>query len=319
MKNKIISLFLFLIIFSFLNGCAGMAASAEEYYTIGMAYFDNGKYEEAEMWLNRARQADRTMTASVYNLGRIAFERQRYREAASHFENILEKDPDNVLALKAAAFTRIRTGDLEIASRHYSRLLTLVPESADDGYNHALVLYAMGRYGEAENVLNKYPFALLENNDVMLLHARALKAQNKIEAIDRYSNILSISSDPKVRYEYAGILENYEFYARAIEEYRASLSASAANAVDPRRNEIQFAIAKAVLTADSADIKGLEELEAAVEGGFKNTEAVEALLGIENLSQANRLGIQEIISRMKGEVNKEETGSESENNSDSSS
>ncbi|MDR0463675.1 MAG: tetratricopeptide repeat protein [Treponema sp.] len=301
MKNKIISLFLFLIIFSFLNGCTGMAASAEEYYTIGMAYFDNGKYEEAEMWLNRARQADRTMTASVYNLGRIAFERQRYREAASHFENILEKDPDNVLALKAAAFTRIRTGDLEIASRHYSRLLTLVPESADDGYNHALVLYAMERYGEAEDVLNKYPFALLENNDVMLLHARTLKAQNKIEAIDSYSNILSISSDPKVRYEYAQLLEYHKIYARSLEEYRQALSQTQASSSDPARRDIHFSIARVLLTADGENSEGITELESAVNDGFKDISLIEELLNIDGVSIENKNAIRGILGNLEHE------------------
>ncbi|MCL2271042.1 MAG: tetratricopeptide repeat protein, partial [Treponema sp.] len=58
-----------------LNGCASWgAASAEEYFSIGMAYYDMGKFAEAEKWLNRAKARDRTMSASEYNLGRIAFE-----------------------------------------------------------------------------------------------------------------------------------------------------------------------------------------------------------------------------------------------------
>ena len=126
--------FIFTSIFfsAIICSCAGNAASAQEYFSIGMAYFDLGKYEDAEKWLNRAMQSDRTMTASQYNLGRLAFERQRYSEAARHFEDVLKKDPNNVLALRAAAYTRIKTGDIDIAQRHYSRLLELVPENADD-------------------------------------------------------------------------------------------------------------------------------------------------------------------------------------------
>jgi len=295
--NKIFaSLFFFIsVIPVFLVGCAGMAASAEEYYSIGMAYFDIGKYEDAEKWLNRASQADRTMTASVYNLGRLAFERQRYNEAVTHFESILQRDQDNVLALKAAAYTRIKTGDLDIASRHYSRLITLVPESSDDGYNHALVLYAMERYSEAEEVLNRYPFALLENTNVMLLHARSQKAQNKIEAIDSYSNILSISSDPKVRYEYAQILEYHEIYARSLEEYRQALLQTSASSSDPARSSIRFAIAKILLIADGENSEGVTELENALRDGFNNISLIEELLDIDGISAENINSIRNII------------------------
>ena len=95
-----IKLFFVITAFLFLSSCASRAATrAEEYFSIGMAYFEMGKYAEAELWLNRARAVDKTMTASEYNLGRIAFERGRYEEAARHFENILIRDPDNVMAL----------------------------------------------------------------------------------------------------------------------------------------------------------------------------------------------------------------------------
>ncbi|MDR2363935.1 MAG: tetratricopeptide repeat protein, partial [Spirochaetaceae bacterium] len=38
-----------------ISSCATWGASAEEYYSLGMAYFELGKFEEAEKWLNRAR------------------------------------------------------------------------------------------------------------------------------------------------------------------------------------------------------------------------------------------------------------------------
>ena len=93
---------------SFFMSCAGLATSAEEYYSIGMAYYEMGKYEEAERWLNRALSRNRTMSASEYNLGRIAFGTGRYRDALKKFNAILKKDPQNVMALKAAAYTRIK-------------------------------------------------------------------------------------------------------------------------------------------------------------------------------------------------------------------
>jgi tetratricopeptide (TPR) repeat protein len=297
--TAVLSSFLLCLLLSFLfTGCITMAASAEEYFLIGMAYFDLGRYEEAERWLNRARQADRTMTASTYNLGRLAYERRQYNEAARHFESILRRDPDNVLALKAAAYSRIRTGELDTAEKHYSRLLSLVPESADDGYNHALVLYAMGRYSDAEDVLNKYPFALQDNRDVLLLYARIQKAQNKIEAIDSFASWLNVNSDPKVRYEYAQTLEYHELFARAIEEYRKALSETASSSADPKRSDIRFALARALLIADGSSAEGITELESAITEGFDNIALLEGVMNNRRISAANSSRIRSIISNM---------------------
>jgi tetratricopeptide (TPR) repeat protein len=300
------SLFLLVSMFS---GCAGLAASAQEYYTIGMAYYELGKYEEAEKWLNRAKQADRTMTASQYNLGRIAFETKDYEEAAKHFEGILRKDPDNLLALRAAAFTRIKMNEIEKAEKHYNKILAIVPESADDGYNHALVLFAMERYGKAEEVLKKYPFALQDNSDMILLYARTQKALNKIEAIDTYARWLAGNSDKKVRYEYAQLLEKHALFARAMEEYRVVLStfdSSSASAEEIKKSDVRFSLASLLLTADAASGEGVTEMENAVREGYDNIDKVEALQKNTKVSAANRDKLRTIVNNLQRALEEKE-------------
>ncbi|MCL2127137.1 MAG: tetratricopeptide repeat protein [Treponema sp.] len=283
-----------------LSGCASRgAASAEEYYSIGMAYFDMGKFEEAEKWLNRAMAKDKTKSASEYNLGRIAFETGRYSDAAKHFESILKRDPGNVLALKAAAYTRIKNGEIEKAAVHYEKLLTLVPESYDDGYNYALVLYAMEKYAEAEEILKKYEYALMDNNDVLLLYARAQKEQNKVEAIDSYAAWLANNTDVKVRYEYAQLLEDREMYARALEEYRAALNGISATAVDPSKADLRFAAARLLLVADPENAEGIAELSGAVSDGYDNFDEIEKLIGDERIGAAKKDEIRAVITEGK--------------------
>jgi tetratricopeptide (TPR) repeat protein len=295
--------FLIVCVFT-LYGCTSSAASAEEYFSIGMAYFELGKYEEAERWLNRAKSSNKTMVASQYNLGRLAFERQRYNEAAKYFEDILKKDQNNVLALKAAAYTRIKTGDIDIAEKHYSALLELVPESADDGYNHALVLYAMERYADAETVLEKYLLSLLGNSEVQLLYARSQAAQNKVEAINSFSSWLNNNTDTQVRYEYALVLEQHEYYARAMEEYRKALTETSLN--KELNNSIRFALARVLLIADNTSAAGITELQTAVNEGFNDIAAVEELLIKEKISSANKKTIENIINDMKLTAQEEE-------------
>jgi tetratricopeptide (TPR) repeat protein len=294
-----------------LFACKSSAASAEEYFSIGMAYFELGKYEEAEKWLNRAKSSNKTVVASQYNLGRLAFERKRYDDAAKYFEDILKKDQNNVLALKAAAFTRIKMGDIDIAEKHYSNLLELVPESADDGYNHALVLYAMERYSDAESVLDKYLLSLLGNSDVQLLHARSQAAQNKVEAINSLSSWLNSNTDAQVRYEYAQVLEQHEYYARAMEEYRKALTEDSSSNKD-LSNKIRFALARTLLIADNTSAAGITELQTSIDEGFNDIAAVEELLTKDKISSANKRTIENIINDMKLAASKEEEKTASE-------
>jgi tetratricopeptide (TPR) repeat protein len=272
-----------------------------------MAYFELGRYTEAEQWLNRARAMDKTQIASEYNLGRIAFETGRYEDAVRLFDRILERDPDNVLALKAAAYSRIKTGDLTLAETYYDRVLLLEGESADDGYNYALVLMALDKPERAETVLKKYQIALVENNDALLLLARAQRAQDKVEAADSYDQWLQNNSDNQVRYEYAQVLEQAELYVRALEEYRVVLNTlpqsapvsgdpdQAAGSGELERSRIRFIVARLLLIADGESTEGVTELETAVSEGFTDTERMRALLDEEKISEANKSEIRRII------------------------
>jgi tetratricopeptide (TPR) repeat protein len=276
------------------------AASAEEYFSLGTAYFELGKYEEAEKWFNRAKSADKTRTASEYNLGRIAFETGRYGDAVKIFDKILEKDPDNVMALKAAAYTRIKLGELDKAEAIYDRVLRLEPESADEGYNYALVLFALEKPARAEEVLARYPFALDENDAALLLLARLQRAQHKVEAANSYEKWLRNNTDPQVRYEYAQVLEGAEFYVRALEEYRALL-ALPQDTSGPSRPSVRYALARLLLIADGESGEGVTELRAAVSEGFSDAEALNGLLADDRISAAHKEEIRRIISS-KGDV-----------------
>jgi tetratricopeptide (TPR) repeat protein len=292
---------MFLLILVIPSCATRLGISAEEYYSMGMAYFELGKYEEAEKWLNRARAMDKTKTASEYNLGRIAFETERYEDAIRYFDRIIDKDPENILALKAAAYTRIKTGEIEKAEALYARVLALIPESADDGYNHALILFAMEKHEQAEETLLKYQFTLEDNKEAFLLLARTQKALNKPEAVDSYSKWLQVNSDNQVRYEYAQALEQGEFYAKALEEYRTVLNALPQSPVDPEdtqalsRPNLRFTIGRLLLTADPESEDSINELTLAVTDGYSDTEALEKLTENTKISDARKDEIRRLI------------------------
>ncbi|MDR0399354.1 MAG: tetratricopeptide repeat protein [Treponema sp.] len=301
-----------------LFSCQSFGTSAEEYYSIGMAYFEMGKYEEAERWLSRAEAADKTQIASEYNLGRIAFETGRYEDAVRYFERVLARDEYNVMVLRALAYTRIKTGEIEKAGALYERVLALVPDSLDDGYNHALILFAMEKYEDAEELLGAKGFILEENKDMLLLYARTQRAMGKVEAADSYGRWLLENDDARVRYEYAGVLEDAELYARALEEYQAILANIAADSVNPAKADVRFDTARLLLIADSENPQGMTELRAAVEDGFGDREALETLAADERILEEDREDILEIIKNLRTPpAPPEETPEESEETGES--
>jgi tetratricopeptide (TPR) repeat protein len=301
--KKAAILFFALFILAASASCATKgAAQAEEYYSIGRAYFEMGKFAEAEMWLNRARAADKTMLASEYNLGRIAFETGHYTEAAGDFETILKKDPDNTMALKAAAYSRIKNGDFEKAEAHYTRVLELVPESADDGFNYALVLYGLQRYEDCERVLNKYPFALEEKAPSVLLLARAQREMGRIEAVDTFAKWIIVNAgtpNPQGFLEYARILEKGEFYARALEQYDDAIKAATKDTENLKKSTIRFEKSRLLLTVDPDNEDGLKEFNNAVNEGFSDIEAIEALTLDKRINQYHRDEIQKALDGIK--------------------
>ena len=296
------------------------AAQAEEYFSIGMAYFEMGKFAEAEMWLNRARSADKTMLASEYNLGRIAFETGRYEEAARIFESILKSDSDNVMALKAAAYSRIKNGDIEKAETLYGRVLDLVPESADDGFNYALVLYGLEKYEESEQVLNKYPIALEEKAPSVLLLARAQRAMNKVEAIDTYNKwsiVNAGASNAQGLYEYAQVLEEAGLYARALDQYNGAIAALSRDTETLKKSTIRFGKARLLLTVDPENSEGMTEFTNAIREGYADIEAIDELLLDERITQPNRDEIRKLkegieVEEEKDEEEEEETETDEE-------
>ena len=318
-RKQILRTALFMILFPLLfpsallfSSCASGrgAMQAEEFFSIGMAFFDLGRFAEAEVWFNRALASDRTMIASEYNLGRIAFETGRFEEAARLFERILRQDPYNVMALRAAAYSRIKNGDLEMAAELYYRVLALIPESVDGGFNYALVLFALGRYEESEATLNRHPHALEGSAPSLLLLARAQKAQSRIEALDSYARWVSAVStgtpSPQGLFEFAQVLEAAGFYSRAIEQLDDAMEALPADTATLRRSTLMFEKARILLVADPENEDGMEELNAAVTAGFYDTDAIEALLRDDRVTQANIYAIREVLNNLMPAVTQDE-------------
>jgi tetratricopeptide (TPR) repeat protein len=271
----IIRLWASALLFFLLVSCLSSTDKAEEYYALGSAYFELEKYTQAEMWFNKARFNKVTKTSSEYYLGRIAYETGRYEDALQFFDLLIKRDKENVTALKAAAYTCIMMKRLDKAEEYYKKVLALIPESYDEGYNYALILMALERPEEAEQALVAYTDVSAANNnterpEALLLLARSQKAQGKPEAADTYNTCLERDDNPVVRIEYALYLAKNKHKEKALAEYQKALDNS--KTTDAQKEEINSTMEKiksGEFEAQAADAGGEEEakLEGNAEGG----------------------------------------------------
>lgn len=267
---------------------------AEEYYSIATAYFDLGKYPEAERWFNLARKSEKTKLASEYYLGRIAFMVGDYEDAAGRFEALLKLDQDNTTVLRSAAYSRLKAGQLEEALAHFARLETLIPESVDARYNYALALAEAGRLEEAAEKVKPYVERNPSDRDALLLLARTEEKLSRPESLDHFSAALALKEEGAVRLQLADAFERRELYARSIESYRILLPMDEKALGNIRKAEIRFRMARVMLLAGEDPVKSLDELRNAVAEGFKDSARLNELAGDIRLTEEIRRSIEEI-------------------------
>ena len=74
---------------------AGVGISAADSFFKGIAAYDAGKPDEAEVWFKQAIEADPSYVKAWRWLGRVYYETGRYDEAVSAYEKAVELDPND--------------------------------------------------------------------------------------------------------------------------------------------------------------------------------------------------------------------------------
>jgi len=289
--NRNFARFIVVLSISFLIfSCASgpTSVSEDELYSLGKAYYDLGKYSEAELWFQRASTYKKTKNASMYYLGRIAFKQQKYEDAAAIFENLLKKDQDNVLLLKAAAFSNLKAQKFDKAELQYKRVIELVPGSKDSSYGYALVLYGLQKYEGAYALLKDLKADTSDDRDALLLLARTEYKLRYPEALDHYTKWLEKGDDPVVLKEFAEVAEQQALYSRAIEAYKKIKQTNREEQAGLEKGEIDFLLGRLILFADPSDDMGMKNIENALSSGYNNTDAFDALISDNRLTETQR-------------------------------
>ena len=250
------------------------ATEAREWYEIGNGWYDQGKWDKAGKAYSRAIALDPSLKAASYNLSRALAEAGDYDGALEAIEGVLAADPSNVRALAARAYILFRKGDAAAALRVYDEVLKLDPYAPDAIYNATLLRDASGDHAGAIAGIEPLAKAKADDAGIQLLYARVLaKGGRTDDAIAAYVVAGGLGKLTAEDNRLLGDLyAQTRSFSKAIDAYQAAVSAN------PKDALAWFALARLKLAQADDGKGGLDALKKALEAGFADADAAEALL-----------------------------------------
>jgi len=114
--------------------------SAEDYYRLGLAYFQTGDLLSAEEAFRNMKQAvPNDFKADLY-LGHVIAEARRFEEAQDHYSAAVEKNPTSVESMVALADLQIKRNQHAEAAVNLAKAIRLGDDRPQIYYNYILAL-----------------------------------------------------------------------------------------------------------------------------------------------------------------------------------
>ena len=114
--------------------------SSEDYYRLGLAYFQAGDFTSAEDAFIRMKQANPADFKADLYLGRVIAETGRLSEARAHFKAAVEKNPKSVEGLVALADLQMKTENHAAAAENLAKAIALGDNRPQVHYNYIIAL-----------------------------------------------------------------------------------------------------------------------------------------------------------------------------------
>lgn len=124
---------------------------------IGSDYLLLEDSANADMWLARAYATDPKNSLTLYLWGRAAYNRQHFEQAAKHFEECLQLEPNNAKPLGQLGLAYQRLGKTDEAITAYRRAIAMgsvAPEAAATRIDLGSLLVENGKAQEATPILS---------------------------------------------------------------------------------------------------------------------------------------------------------------------
>ena len=178
---------------------AELAVPAEVRETFQSAMFDfrDGKVEEAKAKFLALTQQYPKISQPYNNLGVIASQEGKFKEAEKYFERSIEINPHNTAALMNFAKELVRQGNYPSALLLTERYLQVAPRNAEIFLLRGWMHYKLGKFDELitdSREMHRLPHAGVE--EVHLLAGSAYETKGQLEnAIREYQFYLKESSN----------------------------------------------------------------------------------------------------------------------------
>ncbi|HUX39014.1 MAG TPA: tetratricopeptide repeat protein [Rectinemataceae bacterium] len=269
-----------------LSSCAtspARKALAVEWYGVGNAWLQAGKFAEAGKAYDRALSLDPGLVAASYNAAHALVEAGSYDRALAIAKGLLSGEPKNVRYISLEAWTYWKAGRMAEAAAAYEAAYVLDPWAEDVVYNSSLLLLEAAGSDDVEKAVDRLGLLVKARPDSkadLALYARALLAAGRDEeAIAAWEDLRSMDgADAAGLDSLAALYEKRGDMATALDVYEA------ATKKDPASATSWFDLARLRLTLAADGPGGLEALGKALASGFKDKVAATALLASPGLS-----------------------------------
>ena len=171
-----ILLFTVVLIFWGCVSTIGREELAREYYNLGNAYFEIGKFQKAISYYRKAFGYDNTLKSSSYNLALAYIKTGELQKAIDILKNLLEEDPENLKVLEALSYAYHLNGDDESSITVLDQILRLSPENTDALNNKGIILWN-GKDSDGDKIAN--------GNYFYKLRAKSKLSKQKAEKIGK--------------------------------------------------------------------------------------------------------------------------------------
>lgn len=124
-------------------------------YNLGVAFLDQGDFEKAVEYSQKAVELAPGFTEAHKNLGLVFVKQGKYDKAVNCFNKAIESSPDDVKAYNNLGLVFFEQNKLDEAIKHFNKVLEISPGYAKAYNNLGLVFFKRGKYDEAIIHFNK--------------------------------------------------------------------------------------------------------------------------------------------------------------------
>jgi tetratricopeptide (TPR) repeat protein len=210
---------------------------------------------------------------------------KRIDEAVVILKRLLTDDQKNTTLMAALGWAYHQQGKDKEALDQYEAVLALSPADQNALYNSGIILWKLAKKDDALERFRKVLSIAPDDTDALFAAGSILlsldQPKDSADMLSRY--VEKKPDDLDAWYLIAAGAERQLRYSRALEAYDKIV------AIDTKQANAWFGEARLLLTVVEDPEKGLDSLASALAAGFKDMEAIKALLGSSQLLEKDKV------------------------------